>query len=142
MSSPMSYRPSLGNPVKQCRMISSTSVLCGAVRRVLTSKKGNKNFYKGSRTKRMGIFSRSGNFITQDFRLRQFEVPLFNDDLQVYISPVSEKSGKVHSCVDYFKQEKPEGISDLVWKRCLDRAVQVVERVGNFKDHKSFSRED
>ena len=50
------------------RSLHSTNILLGAVRKPLNSKKGNKNFYKGSRSKKTGIWSQKGNFITQEFR--------------------------------------------------------------------------
>ncbi|KAH6563585.1 hypothetical protein BASA50_003190 [Batrachochytrium salamandrivorans] len=76
----------------------------GAVRRRLTTKDGNKNFYKGTGSGRMGRFTQKGEYVVEPWRLRQYIVPdLSRCELKPFVSPGAENDVyKPHTLIDYF----------------------------------------
>ncbi|KAI8822642.1 uncharacterized protein EV422DRAFT_408311 [Fimicolochytrium jonesii] len=78
----------------------------GATRGVLSAKQGNKNYYKGTGSGRMGRWTARGRFILEPWRFRQWMIPkdLSEFQLHPYIdqeTPSSVKRG--HSFRDYFR---------------------------------------
>ncbi|TPX38326.1 hypothetical protein SmJEL517_g00113 [Synchytrium microbalum] len=80
----------------------ATAVLLGASKRVLTPKDGNKNFYKGTGSGRMGHFVKGGKYVIDEWRLRTFVVPenLGNFKLRPYISPSTPKKTTIDTWTD------------------------------------------
>ncbi|KAJ3065460.1 hypothetical protein HDU98_011188 [Podochytrium sp. JEL0797] len=75
------------------------------VARILTSKLGNKNFYKGKGSGPMGRWTAKGNYVLEPFRFRQYMIPdLQGCQLTPYVNPSIEKSKSQfsHSVRDYF----------------------------------------
>lgn len=60
----------------------------GSRRHPLTTKKGNKNFYKGTRSSGIGKFTTKGRYIINWDKVRTFVVPTeFNAELKPLVSP-------------------------------------------------------
>ncbi|EGF78979.1 hypothetical protein BATDEDRAFT_26107 [Batrachochytrium dendrobatidis JAM81] len=78
----------------------------GAVRRRLTTKDGNKNYYKGTGSGRMGHWTLKGQYIIEPWRLRQFMIPnLLECELKPFVSPKADDDiRKRHNLIDYFNQ--------------------------------------
>ena len=51
----------------------------GPARGVMSSKRGNKNYYKGKGTGKLGEWTSKNKFVVQDWRLRQYVVPDLSD---------------------------------------------------------------
>jgi hypothetical protein len=82
-----------------------TFVAFGARRKPLTSKQGNKNFYKGNRTGRLGRFTTKGHFILQEHKQRTFVIPDLSEfKLTPYCSPKAETVRMAHTARDYFRE--------------------------------------
>lgn len=64
----------------------SSYIALGARRAPLTSKQGNKNYYKGTRSGRMGRWTSKGQFVVESWRLRQYIVPEGLDKCKVKVS--------------------------------------------------------
>ncbi|KAJ3304814.1 hypothetical protein HDV03_002356 [Kappamyces sp. JEL0829] len=115
-----------------------TSLLRGAARKPLTPKQGNKNFYKGTRTGRMGTWTTKGRFIVQGWRKRQYVVPVLSEgqsQLTPYVSSkIPEPASRVHSVVDYF-QERSLDMSETLYQACLERAESVQQAVAAVPKH-------
>ncbi|KAJ3111483.1 hypothetical protein HK100_002668, partial [Physocladia obscura] len=76
--------------------------------RTLTSKLGNKNFYKGKGSGAMGRWTQRGNYLLEPFRFRQYIIPdLAECKLTPFINPNISKSKAhgSHSVLDYFTNE-------------------------------------
>ncbi len=101
-----------------------TTQLLGAVRKPLTSKHGNKNFYKGNRSGLMGRFTTRGNFIPEKHRQRNFVIPnLEGFKLSPFVSPKVERTYYKNDLKDYF-----QGESELI-KKCRAVASQVTTEI-------------
>ena len=62
----------------------------GTKRHALTTKQGNKNFYKGTRSSGIGRHTRKNGYIIQWNKVRTFVTPkVFNDELKCFVSPNS-----------------------------------------------------
>lgn len=60
----------------------------GTKRHALTSKQGNKNFYKGTRSSGVGKHTRKGIYMINWSKVRSFVVPThFNSELKPLVSP-------------------------------------------------------
>ena len=83
-----------------------TATLLGAKQRILTSKMGNKNFYKGTRGGKLGRHTPT-SFIIEPHRLRRFVVPDLTDfNLFPYVSKeVPNDVKRSHSFRDYFRDQ-------------------------------------
>eukprot|EP00049_Salpingoeca_infusionum_P004964 m.86403 g.86403 ORF g.86403 m.86403 type:complete len:91 (+) comp12805_c0_seq1:113-385(+) len=65
----------------------ATAMLRGARRGVMTSKRGNKNFYKGRGASPTGYHTRKGGYVQDPFKRVEFVVPnLENCELKPYVS--------------------------------------------------------
>ncbi|KAI9346502.1 mitochondrial ribosomal protein L27-domain-containing protein [Obelidium mucronatum] len=76
--------------------------------RILTSKLGNKNFYKGKGSGPMGRWTAKGKYLLEPFRFRQFMIPdLAGCQLTPYVNPniPKSKSQFTHSVRDYFMKD-------------------------------------
>lgn len=65
--------------------------------RTISSKQGNKNFYKGSRGGKLGRFTNAGRFVVETWKLRTFVAPLFVAGLTPYVSPKAPFVRREHS---------------------------------------------
>jgi hypothetical protein len=63
----------------------TTRIVLGAVRRPLTAKQGNKNYYKGNRSGLMGRWTTRGHFIPQQHKKREFMIS--TGELTPYVTP-------------------------------------------------------
>ncbi|KAI8903639.1 mitochondrial ribosomal protein L27-domain-containing protein [Gorgonomyces haynaldii] len=92
----------------------SSLALLGAKRQTLNAKQGNKNFYKGNRSGRMGHWTVKGRFIVDQHRLREFVCPanLGESNLKPFVSPQQTKVERSHTVADYFAQENWTGEQD------------------------------
>jgi hypothetical protein len=98
----------------------------GARRRPITSKEGNKNFYKGKGSGKMGYWNKDGKYVVEQWRTRQFIVPdlsdfkvLFTNKLTPFVTPSADDRVKFkHSCLDYFSPEH-KVLSDELNEKCL-----------------------
>jgi large subunit ribosomal protein L41 len=62
----------------------------GTKRHALTTKQGNKNFYKGTRSSGVGRHTRKAGYVIQWNKVRTFVTPkVFNDELKCFVSPSS-----------------------------------------------------
>ncbi|KAI8901897.1 mitochondrial ribosomal protein L27-domain-containing protein [Globomyces pollinis-pini] len=102
----------------------------GAARKPLTSKQGNKNFYKGNRSGRMGSWTRRGHYVIEQWRKRQFVAPDLEDfKLQPYVSPKADDRFKnSHTVVDYFQLENSD-LKDNLNEACYSRAMNIWEKM-------------
>ncbi|KAJ3332206.1 hypothetical protein HDU76_000979 [Blyttiomyces sp. JEL0837] len=99
----------------------------------LTSKMGNKNFYKGSGSGSMGRWSKKGNYVLDPSKFRQWIIPdLSNFKLTPYVNPKIETTfRKSHSVRDYFKPSAlPEGLDPSLVQN-MQRAARDVSRMLN-----------
>ena len=94
-----------------------TQLLLGAIRRPLTAKQGNKNYYKGNRSGRMGTFTQKGHFIPQNHKKRQFVAPAFDGELKCYVSTKIPTTRNDFNVVHYFKNSENEYLK-LEAKKC------------------------
>eukprot|EP00038_Savillea_parva_P029708 m.72990 g.72990 ORF g.72990 m.72990 type:complete len:156 (-) comp8811_c0_seq2:57-524(-) len=70
-----------------------STVLLGARRVVMTSKMGNKNYYKGRRCNPTGYLTRKGRFVVDPYRLPQYVVPdLEGFKLKPYVTVATDKA--------------------------------------------------
>ncbi|KAJ3319306.1 isocitrate dehydrogenase (NAD(+)) idh1 [Boothiomyces sp. JEL0866] len=70
-----------------------TGLIRGAARKPLTSKQGNKNFYKGKRSGRMGHWTRKGRYVVEETQKRTFVIPeLVDFKLTPFVSPKANES--------------------------------------------------
>lgn len=85
-----------------------STILLGARRGPISSKEGNKNFYKGKGGGRMGKFTTRGNFIIQEERKRSYICPI-NMSLTPFVSPLTTKIvPKIHTLADYFEADSSD----------------------------------
>lgn len=103
--------------------------------RGISAKQGNKNYYKGNRSGRMGSWTLKGKFIVEKERTRQFIVPesLQTSPLSVSISPKYTPSKKSHSVLDYFG-EAWQG-DEVIGEQCKVKADLLYFKTP--KTHKS-----
>ncbi|KAL2917744.1 hypothetical protein HK105_202617 [Polyrhizophydium stewartii] len=101
----------------------------GATRGPLTPKHGNKNYYKGTRSGRMGHWTKRGQYIIEPWRVRQFVVPeLAGFQLKPFVSPKADDDvRKSHSLVDYFTA--PESLDPQLAQACLQTAEDAFSRI-------------
>ena len=92
-----------------------TQILLGAARRPLSAKQGNKNYYKGNRSGRIGSFTSNGNFIVEQHKKREYIMPVYTD-LQCYVSTSVKESRNDFSVRDYFRNGNEFG--KLEAKKC------------------------
>ncbi|XP_065056183.1 large ribosomal subunit protein mL41B-like [Rhopilema esculentum] len=64
-----------------------TRILLGATRGVMTSKRGNKNFYKGRGVRNPGFITKKGKFVVVPKKVPEFVVPdLTGFQLKPYVA--------------------------------------------------------
>ncbi|TPX54997.1 hypothetical protein SeMB42_g00026 [Synchytrium endobioticum] len=129
---------------KQQGQMRATLVVQGASKRVLTSKDGNKNFYKGTGSGAMGHFVQGGRYVIDEWKRRQFVVPeglsLFK--LTPYVSPEAKTAAATetwtdtHSVMAYLThtaippsvlERVPDGRRDLFVQRCRELATTELQ---------------
>ncbi|KAI8925134.1 mitochondrial ribosomal protein L27-domain-containing protein [Entophlyctis helioformis] len=104
----------------------------GATRGPLTPKHGNKNYYKGTGSGRMGHWTKHGQYVVEEWRMRQYIVPdLTGFELKPYVSPKADDGfRKSHSLVDYFAQENlPASFSPELADACKVSAEETLGRL-------------
>ena len=90
----------------------------GASRAVMTGKRGNKNYYKGKGTGRLGSWTSRNNYVLEPWRLRDYIIPDLTTDLKPYMSPSTNVLfKKSHSLKDWIENSD---IDPLIKSRCLD----------------------
>ncbi|KAJ3254076.1 hypothetical protein HK103_007537 [Boothiomyces macroporosus] len=101
-----------------------TGLLRGAARKPLTSKQGNKNFYKGKRSGRMGHWTRKGHYIVEETQKRTFVIPeLVDFKLTPFVSPkANETYRNKHVVADYFEEYYNPGLDEDIRIKCLELA--------------------
>ncbi|KAI9106177.1 mitochondrial ribosomal protein L27-domain-containing protein [Phlyctochytrium arcticum] len=100
----------------------------GATRGVMNSKQGNKNFYKGTGSGRMGRWTARGRFLLEPWRFRSWEIPeLSNCELKPFVSKNADKHFRQsHSFRDYFNEDNVPQEMDLQFaERCRKRAENI-----------------
>ncbi|KAI8907113.1 mitochondrial ribosomal protein L27-domain-containing protein [Powellomyces hirtus] len=109
-----------------------TDVLLGATRGVMTSKRGNKNFYKGTGSGKMGRWTTRGRYILEPWRFRQWIVPdLTMCELKPFVSKEANQwVRRDHSFRDYFRKENiPEDMNAKLAERCRDTAREAYKNI-------------
>ncbi|TPX62717.1 hypothetical protein SpCBS45565_g06951 [Spizellomyces sp. 'palustris'] len=113
-----------------------TGLCRGATRRVMSAKQGNKNFYKGTGSGRMGRWTARGRFILEPWRFRSWEIPdLSTCELKPYVSKNADKYlRRAHTFRDYFRPKNiPEDMDPVLADRCRIRASQAHNRITGAK---------
>jgi hypothetical protein len=95
------------------------------VTRSISSKQGNKNYYKGNRSGRIGSWSLKGHFLIDNSKVRNFVVPntLQESPLTFSMSPKYTTLKKTHSVIDYFGDNWTG--DDVVAETCKQKAMEV-----------------
>jgi large subunit ribosomal protein L41 len=104
--------------------------------RQISSKQGNKNYYKGNRGGRMGRWTRRGNYIIEKSQLREFVVPDLSSKLTAFTSPKMKSSRGEHTVCDYFEGENWEGTNEK-GEACLEEAKRVMAKLTQPYKYKS-----
>ncbi|KAI8804167.1 hypothetical protein BJ742DRAFT_826009 [Cladochytrium replicatum] len=105
----------------------------GYIRKPMTSKRGNKNYYKGTGTGRMGHRTRKGFYKIDPWQLRTWMVPegLSMTPLRATVSRNADGyTRRAHTFRDYFR---PDNITEAMteahgidfWARCRGAAKRA-----------------
>lgn len=96
---------------------SAATLTRGASRAVMSSKRGNKNFYKGKGAGRLGSWTKSNKYIIEKWRLRDYIIPDLDSNLKPFMAPSANVLfKKSHSVVDWVENAD---IDPIVKSRCL-----------------------
>jgi large subunit ribosomal protein L41 len=105
----------------------------GASRTVMTGKRGNKNYYKGKGSGRLGSWTSGNKYILEPWRLRDYIIPDLSTDLKPYMSPtINPLFKKSHSLRDWIENAE---IDSTVKSRCLDIIQARSNRGKKFEDN-------
>ncbi|KAJ3137345.1 hypothetical protein HDU90_002132 [Geranomyces variabilis] len=104
-----------------------SQILLAATRGVLSAKQGNKNYYKGTGSGKMGRWTARGRYILEPWRFRQWVVPdLSGSELKPYVSKEANRYlRRDHSFRDYFRPiNVPEEMAPELAAKCRESAKQ------------------
>ncbi|KAJ3037950.1 hypothetical protein HK097_003333 [Rhizophlyctis rosea] len=109
-----------------------TGLCRGATRRIITSKEGNRFFYKGRGSGAMGRVTTKGRYVLEPHRFRKWAVPdLTEFKLFPFVVPEADKNiRRNHDLRDYFKPENTVGtdIEPEILQKCAEEAEAATER--------------
>ncbi len=95
--------------ITNLRMCSTVQLYCRScdkcnflMKPLLRQKRGNKNFYKGTQTGRMGHWTAKGNYIVESRQLRTFVVPR-EISFTPHVTPLVQETKRAHTWKDYFR---------------------------------------
>lgn len=93
------------------------SIKSGSKRHTLTTKQGNKNFYKGTGSSGIGKLNNAGNYIVNWSKVRTYVVPvdLHTTNLKPLVSP---NSPQIEQRFIGYKDGPKDG--ELAWKNIVD----------------------
>ncbi|KAJ3012998.1 hypothetical protein HKX48_005973 [Thoreauomyces humboldtii] len=104
----------------------------GATRGVMSSKQGNKNFYKGTGSGKMGRWTARGRYILEPWRFRQWIVPdLSACEMKPYVSKEANKYlRRAHTFRDYFRADNlPETMDPALAESCKSSALSAYQTI-------------